>query len=338
MNQTEPGIMNNIQSGVRDIGDKIKSAGDTIATTVDSIRDTTSKVAQSGVDTANAYLPALPPGPTPANGTSFSFSDYTNMSSEFLESNSYIARTAFILLVIFTFFVLLRLGTALIKYFIGRSTDPVKLIDGMTTGTSTQIFQQGIGFPNIYRSNNEMSGIEFTWVINLNIEDQEPGGNKYRHIFSKGSLPKITGGNAIDTTNQAPGLYFDKDINILVVKMDVFNSNKTITIETPSIPHNKWVTVMIRCKNTVLDVYINGQIIKSVQMENVPKQNYGSVYLAHGGSGFKGNISNFWYYKHALSINEINALMKNGVNLNMVSPSTLSVTKNDYLGLGWFVN
>jgi hypothetical protein len=339
--EQQPSLMNKIQSEISNVGDIVKESTSNIANKVGEITDSTKSVFDSGVESVKSVLP---PTPIPADGNSFALADYTNMSSEFLESNSYIARAAFILLVVFVFFVLLRVVTAVIKYFIGRSSEPVKLIDGMSDG-STKLGPLSQGFGSAYtipRSSNEDNGIEFTWAVSLYIKDQPTSSKaKYMHIFSKGSVPTFTDASAsqtqttITTINQAPGLYFDRVENKLIVKMDTFN-NPTSTIEIPSIPHNKWFNVLIRCKQTLIDVYINGQIAKSTILPSTPKQNYGNVYISESG-GFVGNISNLFYYKHALSINEIQKLLEDSVNTLTNTGDGINAKNTDYLGFKWYV-
>lgn len=339
----EPTLMDNIKSGVNNIGESLKTAGTDITTKIGdlgtnlgSAADATKSTVSSGFDTIKSVLPAAP---VPSNGTSFSLSDYTTMSSEFLESNSYIARAAFILLVVFMFFVILRLATGVIKYFVGRSQDPVRVIDGMMDASQSQIITQGFGGKTIYRSSNEESGIEFTWAVSLFVKDQTGITSKYSHIFSKGSVPKFDNDNnrqTIKTINQAPGLYLDNKANSLIINMDSFNQNATNTITVPNIPHNKWLNVIIRCKNKTIDVYINGQIVNSTVLPSVPKQNYGNIYVCQS-SGFIGNLSNLLYYRHALSINEIQNSLKDSVNIQLSSTTGgITSTTTDYLGFKWY--
>ncbi len=339
----QPGILDNIKSSANNIGESLKTAGadfgdkiGDLGANVSSAADSTKTSVSSGLDSLKRILPAAP---VPSNGTSFSFSDYTTMSSEFLESNSYIARAAFILLVVFMFFVILRLATGIIKYFIGRSQDPLILIDGMVEGSRSQTITQGFGGKTISRSVNEENGIEFTWAVSLFIEDVPDGYNsKYSHIFSKGSVPKFDKTNnrqIIQTTNQAPGLYMNNTNNQLVVNMDCFNQTQVTSITVDSIPHNKWLNVIIRCKNKTIDVYINGQIVKSTLLPSVPKQNYGNVYACHTG-GFEGKLSKLVYYKHALSINEIQSALKNSIDLQTTTTGGITSTMTDYLGFKWY--
>jgi hypothetical protein len=336
----EPGLMDNIKSGVNNIGESLKTAGTEISAKIGDLGTNVSSAAdatKSGLDTLKSVLP---PAPVPSNGVSFSLTDYTTMSSEFLESNSYIARAAFILLVVFMFFVILRIATGIIKYFIGRSQDPVKLVEGMIDARKSQTIRQGFGGKTIFRSNNEENGIEFTWAVSLRIEDQPTGLSDpiYSHIFSKGSLPTFdsdTTRKNIKTINQAPGLYLDNPNNKLIIHMDSFNQTSANVISVSNIPHNKWLNVIIRCKNKIIDVYINGQLVNSTVLPNVPKQNYGNVYVCHKG-GFIGNLSKLLYYRHALTINEIQSSMKDSVDLNMSTPDGINSITTDYLGFKWY--
>jgi len=342
MQQQKPnaGIIDNIKSGLGDVGETITSTVNDIGVASENAKNTFS----STLDSAKSFLP---PAPIPTNGSSFSLSDYTVMSSEFLESNSLIARAAFVLLVVFTFFVLLRLLTGLIKYFVNRSADPIKLIDGMVQDATVSQgpFIQGSVGKTIFRSNDEETGIEFTWAVSLYVKDfpiptTTTPTKKYLHVFSKGSVPTFTdAADTIATINQAPGLYINTINNSLVINMDTFNNTTTTELEIPQLPHNKWINVIIRCKNTTIDVYINGQLAKSTILPNVPKQNYGSVYACFN-TGFAGSISNLWYYKHALSINEIQNSMTSSVNTTLTSESTvlssINQTATDYLSFKWY--
>ena len=113
-------------------------------------------------------------------------------------------------------------------------------------------------------------------------------------------------------------------------------SSITEEINVPNIPRNKWLNVIIRCQNTKIDVYINGLIAQSYQLNAVPKQNYGSVHVAANG-GFPGFISNLFYYKYALSISEIQRLNNYGPNLNLIQGSgKYENTTADYLSLRWY--
>ena len=104
-----------------------------------------------------------------------------------------------------------------------------------------------------------------------------------------------------------------------------------------NIPIGKWINVILRCRDKILDVYINGTITKSVNLNGVPKQNYGDVFVAMNG-GFDGNLSDLRYYDYAVGLNEINGLSTMGPNLSISSSNSASLLLRsaDYLSLRWY--
>ena len=269
---------------------------------------------------------------------SFSTTKPTFGTRDFLESNSLVAKLAFLLLVLFGFVIFLRIGISTLSYFLTQSDSP-HLIDGMVDATQMITFQQdpsSNGSTTIYRSVNANDGIEFSWSVWLFINSLDTSNTTrtYKHIFSKGNSDLNE--NGLIFPNNAPGLYLAPNTNSLVVMMNTFNViNEEIVI--PDIPLNKWVNVIIRCQNTTLDVYINGTIARSINLVGVPKQNYGDVYVAMNG-GFNGYISNLWYYNYALGTTEIQKLSANGPNTKMIGTSSSAVASNvfNYLSLRWF--
>ena len=267
--------------------------------------------------------------------SSFSTTNKENSGIKgFLNSDSIIAKFAFVLVIIFAFIFLLRIGFSLISYFL-QSNDSPRLLDGMVDAKQLIVFPQdpnNNGSVTIYRSINANEGVEFTWSVWVFIDNLQYMEGQYKHIFYKGNsdLEK----NGLNFPNNAPGLYIAPNTNALVVMMNTFNViNEEILI--PNIPLNKWMNVIIRCRNTTLDIYINGTITRSVELIGVPKQNYGDVYLAQNG-GFSGYISNLWYFNHALGTAAIQDLVKSGPNTNMIGSNGMNLKNPDYLSLRWF--
>ena len=272
----------------------------------------------------------------------FTTNSYTNSTKEFLQSNSLVAKVAFLFLVLFIFLILLRLGISMVGYFT-NSTGSVKLINGMVEAKQLIVIPQDPntkGSITINRSVNENKGIEFTWSVWIYIDELTYNSGIYRCIFYKGN-DYATNSNSptnqgLNFPNNAPGLYIAPNSNSLVIMMNTFNViNEEIQIN--DIPINKWVNVIIRCQNNTLDIYINGIIIKSHHLNGVPKQNYGNVFVATNG-GFSGYISNLWYYDYALGINEISNIYTKGANTKMISPNSVELKNSNYLSLRWFFN
>ena len=255
-------------------------------------------------------------------------------TKEFLESNSLVAKFAFLLLVLFAFIILLRLGISLLSFYFKPDQSP-HLIDGMVDAKQMIIFPQdpsSNGAVTIYRSVNATDGLEFTWSTWIFINNLQTNAGIFKHIFSKGN-DNLTE-NGMIQPNNAPGLYIAPNTNELVVVMNTYNViNEEIVI--PDIPINKWLNVIIRCQNTTLDVYINGTIARSINLLGVPKQNFGNVYVAMNG-GFDGYISNLWYYNYALGTSSIQNIINNGPNTTMIGGNGLADKMYNYLSLRWF--
>ncbi len=270
-------------------------------------------------------------------------SNYRNATREFLTSNSLISKVAFLLLVLLGFTIILRLGVWILGYLLTDSHSP-KLIDGMIDARTTYIIPQDPNMDssiNVSRSTNEREGIEFTWSCWMYINDVTLGQGKYRCVFYKGNdfvSNTATDLLGVNFPNNAPGLYIAPNTNKLVIFMNTFNDINT-KIDIDNVPLKKWVNVIMRCQNTLLDIYINGSISKSLKLQGVPKQNFGNVFVAPNG-GFDGYISNLWYYDSALTPTQINALVNEGPNTSMIGSKGdgMNLDDADYLSLRWYFN
>lgn len=260
----------------------------------------------------------------------------------FLQSNTIIAKFAFIILVLILFLVILNVGILLLNRFLGPQNNPY-LVQGMVDGTSQQVIPQDVGSSNavpIYRSNNEKEGAEFTWSFWLFVSDlgNDTTGEKFQHIFSKGDGYFDESTNKA-SVNNAPGVYLEPGVNNLHILMDTVDykdTNNKVIIE--NIPLNKWFHVAIRLENKVVDAYVNGVISNRIVLNNVVKQNYHDVHIGKNG-GFNGKLSNLRYYREALTVFEINSIVKNGPNLSIVDVNLTPTTNYySYLSSSWYAS
>ena len=269
------------------------------------------------------------------NGSMFKQSSTNNFAKEFMESDSLIGKIAFLLLVIFVYVILLRLGITILGWLYTSTSGSPKLIDGMVDAKQLLVITQDpstSGSITINRSVNASDGIEFTWSVWIYIDDLTYNSGKYKCVFYKGNDGIQNTG--LNFPNNAPGLYIGPNTNNLVVIMNTFNViNEKIMI--PDIPLNKWVNVIIRCENTTLDVYINGTITKSHVLHGVPKQNYGDVYVGMNG-GFSGNISDLHYFNYALGVAAIQKIAANGPNTSISGTDGKNMKDSRYLSLRWY--
>jgi hypothetical protein len=276
----------------------------------------------------------------------FKAPDLVSGSKTFLDSNSYVAKTAFLILTVIVFVYLLRTCVAIIGYLFSPNSSPY-LINGLIDGNvGNYKIPQDPSQPNavtIIRSVNDDAGIAITWSVWLYIKQNDApaqGAQSYwRHIFNKGSAtPTTTAGvQGIMTPNNGPGLYLKYSQNgsaVLRVVMSTFADNTT-NIEVDNIPINKWFNVIIRVENTAMDVFVNGDLAKRLLLNSVPFQNYGNVNVAIN-NGFNGALSSLRYYNTALGTRAIANIVNEGPNLKLVGSSGGAPGLMDYLSMRWF--
>jgi hypothetical protein len=273
----------------------------------------------------------------------FSSQSYIDAGKEFLDSNSLIAKFAFILLIVVLFIFLFNLGILFITYFTQKSSQSPFLVAGTINGNQYKHITQDPKLADsitIQRSNNQPTGIENSWSVWLNIIDPGPANNKYRHIFNMGNGDFDS--NGIATVNNAPGLYLknQNNLGVLHVVMDTIQNkseNDYQTIDIDNVPLNKWFHVLLRMENNILDVYINGVITSRLNLNNTPRLNYNDIYVC-SNNGFNGSLSNLQYFNRSLNIFEINQLLASGPNTNAAKAGSSSKSNQgfQYLSANWF--
>ena len=286
-----------------------------------------------------------------AMGTS-SDSTINSASKDFLQSNNLITKFAFILGILIIFMYVLRFIISFIGWMFTPSNSPY-LIKGISDANESRTINVD---PNEYnskpimRSNNELKGIEFTWSVWLYINELSSDSVNYKTIFVKGDIDTDTKHRDLYLTS-GPGLYIstagNKDNgtikNQIKVAMNVYNhaaTQKSHLIDeviVGDIPHKKWVNVMIRCEGNMLDIFINGMIVKRQKLKGIPRQNYHNIHVSPGGAPFDGYISDLRYWNESLGTNAIYSIISNGPNTKNFNNSANSKnTYPRYFATSWF--
>jgi hypothetical protein len=291
----------------------------------------------------------------------------TNVSNtEFLSTNSIVAKTVFILLLLIVFLILFRVGVYIMQFFLSPNPNPY-IINGMISGTQglTPISRNPNAANHVVlpRSNNQPDGLEATWSFWLNISAMnrsDADKDRFMHVFNVGDTTWETSGlfTGIAKINNAPGVYLIQDmsqntaasyansgfVNMRII-MDTESpagtvSQMTTSIDINDLPYNKWFHVAIRLENTVMDVYINGLLTERLTFQNVPKQNYYDINICQNG-GFNGSLSNLQYFSRALNVFDINNILFWGPNLNqaqIAGSAAASLPNYNYLSSDWYFN
>jgi hypothetical protein len=197
----------------------------------------------------------------------------------------------------------------------------------------------------ILRSNNKAAGIEFTWCVWLQLSDNTANSNATPNwrspVFVKGDVSLTNNGtNEYCSLNNGPGVYFGtpSNPNRLYILMDTVDTpaieSSALVIDIPNLPA-EYFHLAVRCQNTYIDVYINGNLVKRKNLMNVPKQNYYNVVVCPE-NGFNGLLSNLQYFSSALSVIDINAIVRKGPNTNDITQSAFNFNSVNTISTGWY--
>jgi hypothetical protein len=299
-------IIEQMQDSVSSTSDIKESTSNTIDSISESISETKQSL-QSSLD-------------------DFSNKSVVDAGKEFLDSNSLLAKFAFLVLVFIVFMVILKIAVAILGYFLSPSRSPY-LVKGYVNGNENiQIYQdpkRDDSVP-ILKSNDRHRGIEFTWSSWLYLNETQNTNPTYNAIFVKG-VDKFDDSSGVGVVN-GPGLYVSQsDVSgvttqYLHIIMDHVSLSATIdtdlesgrdAVQVDNVPIKKWFHLAIRMQNMVLDIYVNGTIVKRHNMDKIPKQNFHDVWVS---KGFSGKISNLQYHDRALNVFEINNTVMFGPN------------------------
>jgi len=201
-------------------------------------------------------------------------------------------------------------------------------------------------------SDNERTGAEFSyvfflWINPASFERQEDGLTHVMHKGYSSPFPLMS-----------PGVFLKSNINTMRVYMNSSKSwNNYIDIE--NIPVKKWVHVSIVGRANAVEVYINGNLAKKLNMDqSVFYQNFGNLYLFNQRrlllnptkvpslnttqqtplqifGAFNGNMSALSYFSYALSYTEIQSMVNAGPKSGACD--TGSSNQPPYLEDDWWV-
>jgi hypothetical protein len=270
--------------------------------------------------------------------------DVLTNTYNFVLGTSAVAQLIQVVLLVFIVYSVLIAGKGVMDAVTVYAESTAPLLPYLYNSDTTQVIYQDPnqqGAITIYPSVNAPAGLEFSYncFLLLNKGTFQGTANGLRHIFHKGS--------AVYKPLMCPGVFMRNDDNTLVVYMNSANSWNNYC-EIPNIPIGKFFHLAIVVRNMNVDVYINGNVVHRMELDGVPRQNFGDVYVFKNETFSDGNsdhpfsvvgaasgmISKLTYTAFALNYEQIDSLVRAGPSTKLVS-ATQSLPP--YFADNWWV-
>jgi hypothetical protein len=150
--------------------------------------------------------------------------------------------------------------------------------------------------------------ISFWLFIDSNAPNTNPSYNQYTSLLNYGGKPNILYNaktNTLMVTMDQQNL--DKESKNKLLEFDdngnrIIYTNKNVLLQ-------KWNNIIIQFNGGTLDIFLNGELVKS-SIEVIPYMNYDTLTIGSDG-GVNGGICNVVYYKNPLTITNIYYIYKN---------------------------
>ena len=200
---------------------------------------------------------------------------------------------------------------------------------------------------------SSIAGNEYNINVWLYVNDYKYRYDEDKCLLYLGDKNKFTGLCDSHVQECNPSIWLKKGENTLVVKIGLETDNSIVhgsngsnaaasnsnhaevsfapendcagsnvdKCEFKNIPLQRWVNLNIALRNHVIDIFIDGTLVKSCILKGSPIPSVGGLHVCDAGSdqlsGFNGYVSRLEYTNSALSHDEIMTRYKNGPVVNV---------------------
>jgi len=110
-------------------------------------------------------------------------------------------------------------------------------------------------------------------------------------------------------------MYFNDQNNDLVLEIKTFPLSKMQKLVQKNIPLQKWICLIVVLDNRQLDLFMDGELVQSIQLEYMPSYSQEELTLFEQG-GFRGKSGYFQYLSYRIPQFGINHFQQLGNKLN----------------------
>lgn len=263
------------------------------------------------------------------------------------------------------FIILLVLIIFIIFRFVLADYNNMKLTNPVIVPNTIEISKRT---PNvrIYRSQDKMGGLEFTYTFWLWINGNSLNEGQKNNVFLKGANAP----NCNDINIQSPGVWIEKSSN--QAKMIIYTNlylpdncsdfdgdiikcpkycswnkenNKCESkneisnlagMEVDNIPIDNWVHFTLSVVNRRMDVYVNGELYSQKRFDALPQQNDNKIIIG-ACNNLSGKLSDLRYFNHSLSSYEIEKILNRNIP-PLDTSASLGRDNNNYLSKYYWID
>lgn len=176
-------------------------------------------------------------------------------------------------------------------------------------------------------------GNEYSFNMWLYINDYNYKFGEPKYILMKGATSKSNSGFYV---NSNPAIYLDPTKNDIIINVELQSGTGTnnapaisdddtpfATCRIANIPLQRWVCLHLGLYNNIMDVYMDGKLLKSCIFDGFPKPNDNPMYFGFDG-GFDGFVSRITWANKNLSPEEIYSRYEKGPKIIKDALETVS--------------
>lgn len=110
------------------------------------------------------------------------------------------------------------------------------------------------------------------------------------------------------------------DLNVVIpIKGETACTTQATPISVSNIPLQRWVHVVVTTHNRTLDLYLNGKLVRSRLLDNIPVENNKGddsggkgITICNASSTYDGKFSRFSYHEKALNPRDVREIYAKG--------------------------
>jgi len=195
--------------------------------------------------------------------------------------------------------LIIIVGFVIVVYLLSWAFNGTKTLSNYAIG-STELVIPATSMP-------PGSSVNFTYSIWIYVDDWSYRYGQEKIIFSRGTSSIFM-----------PALSLAPIDNTLQVTMSTDDGHPFET-SVSNIPIQKWTNLIVSLNTKVLDIYVNGKLVRTSVLPGMPKVDPTSSLKLTPHGGFSGYTSRFNYWSDTINPQEAWNVYKNGPGGNILS-------------------